>query len=176
VTISLLDRAIEYATEKHKTQRRKYMSMNYITHPLTVMEIVRANVPCHTPDMLCAAVLHDVVEDTNATIDDIDKIFGSDIANHVYYLTDISKPTDGNRRIRKEIDLNHISAGGFEVHTIKLADLIDNSMSILLFDRNFAKVYINEKERLIKVLVNGYAPLHKIAQEIITEYRKQKIV
>ena len=65
----------------------------------------------HTPEMICAAYLHDVVEDTDVTIDEIEREFGDTVANLVYWLTDISKPEDGNRAARKEIDAVHYAKG-----------------------------------------------------------------
>jgi len=170
----MLNLAIEYATEKHKNQKRKYINLPYIIHPLTVMEIIRGTVENHTEEMLCAAVLHDVVEDTDTTIIDIKNNFGEDVAEYVYYLTDISKPSDGNRKIRKELDRQHIAKAGYEAQTIKLADLIDNSASILLYDKNFSVVYIKEKMKLLEVLTKGDKRLLEVANQIVMDYYLQK--
>jgi len=171
----MIETAIFYATKKHENQKRKYINIPYIVHPLTVMEIVRGCVQNHTEEMLCAAVLHDTVEDTDATIEEIHKIFGKTVAEYVHYLSDISKPEDGNRRTRKEIDRIHISKGPAEVHSIKLADLIDNSASILLYDPNFAKIYIKEKEALLEVLTKGDSSLIYAANEIVKNFYLQRI-
>ena len=72
----MLDRAIEFATKAHKGQFRKYTGEPYINHPLAVMEIVRG-VPGHTEEMLVAAVLHDVVEDTDVSLMEITEKFGN---------------------------------------------------------------------------------------------------
>ena len=91
-----LQEAIEFATEAHGDQKRKYTGEPYITHPIAVMEIVR-EVP-HTEEMLMAAVLHDTVEDTPVTIEDIKTKFGTKVAELVDGLTDVSRPEHGNRK------------------------------------------------------------------------------
>ena len=66
-----LKKAIEFATKAHEGQVRKYTGEPYIVHPLEVAEIVKTVE--HTEEMLMAAVLHDTVEDTDTTIEDIDR-------------------------------------------------------------------------------------------------------
>ena len=61
--MEIVEKAIKYATEAHGDQKRKYTGEPYITHPIAVMEIVKT--VAHTKEMLAAAVLHDVIEDTN---------------------------------------------------------------------------------------------------------------
>lgn len=155
--------AAQFAFEAHKNQKRKYTDEPYIVHPRAVAEIVRT-VP-HTSEMLCAAWLHDTVEDTDVTIEQIEKEFGSEVAELVSWLTDVSKPTDGNRKVRKEIDLIHTSRATPQAKTIKLADLIDNTKSIVQYDKNFAKIYLKEKAALLEVLQEGDPTLWKIANE-----------
>ena len=86
-------------------QRRKYTGEPYIQHPMAVADIVRH--VTDDPGMIAAAYLHDVVEDTQVTIEDVRSHFGVWIAARVADLTDISRPEDGNREIRKAIDRNH---------------------------------------------------------------------
>jgi (p)ppGpp synthase/HD superfamily hydrolase len=81
----------------------------------------------HTPEMLAAAWLHDVVENTKTTVEDIRLLFGAAIANFVDQLTDVSRSFDGNRARRKALDRAHLAKASQEAQTIKLADLIDNS-------------------------------------------------
>ena len=124
---NIVKTARQFAEKAHKGQIRRYTGAPYITHPVAVALL--ANSVDSDSNMLAAALLHDVVEDTNITSGDISKEFGKDIAYLVEGLTDVSKPSDGNRKIRKEIDRIHISKFSDRVKTIKLADLIDNSKS-----------------------------------------------
>ena len=105
--------------------------------------------------MLAAAWLHDVVEDTPVTLQDIEFTFGSEVAELVENLTDVSQPQDGVRRVRKEKDRQHLAKTKPEAKTIKLADLIDNTRSIAEHDQKFAKIYLAEKRLLLEVLKEG---------------------
>ena len=140
----MLDRAIEFATQAHQGQYRKYTAEPYITHPLRVMEIVKS-VPGHTKEMLVAAVLHDVVEDTDVTLSDIKSEFGDQVARLVSYLTDISVPEDGNRLKRKRKDAEWYAQGPAEAQTIKVADFIDNTRDIAQHAPKFWETYKMEK-------------------------------
>ena len=160
-----LQEAIEFATEAHGDQKRKYTGEPYITHPIAVMEIVR-EVP-HTEEMLMAAVLHDTVEDTPVTIEDIKTKFGTKVAELVDGLTDVSRPEHGNRKTRKALDRAHLAKQNAEVQTIKLADLIHNTMSIGLYDPHFYKVYKEEKIKILDVLKLGNQTLmHRAQQQV----------
>ncbi|CAM6006431.1 unnamed protein product [Sphagnum balticum] len=124
--------------------------------------------------MICAAWLHDVVEDTKLTLAFIQEIFGDSVARLVEQLTDISKPNDGNRQVRKRIDLMHTANASPQGKTIKLADLIDNTKSIVERCPGFAVVYMEEKEELLKVLKEGDSALWSIAFEQVAAYRRSK--
>ena len=93
--------------------------------------------------------------------------FGIDIATMVNWLTDVSRPEDGNRARRKAIDREHTARAPAEVQTIKLADLISNSRSIMQHDPEFARVYLEEKRLLLEVLTRGDAELHAEASKFV---------
>lgn len=166
-------KAIEFAKEAHKGQKRKYTGEDYIYHPLSVIAILGSirniNEKEHE-EMLIAAALHDTVEDTPVTIMDISREFGNTVANLVMEVTDVSKESDDNRAVRKQLDLEHLSKASKIGQTIKLADLIDNTSSILECDQIFAKVYMQEKRELLKVLKRGHPTLWDIATDIVNEY------
>ena len=159
----MLDEVLKFATLAHGKQKRKYTNDPYIVHPIAVSEIVKT-VP-HTDEMVAAALLHDVVEDTPVTIQEIETKFGSKVAELVGWLTDISKPEDGNRKTRKAIDREHSAGAPAEAQTIKVADLIHNSDSIAVHDPNFWKVYKEEKIKLLNVLSKADKTLVRIAQQ-----------
>jgi (p)ppGpp synthase/HD superfamily hydrolase len=149
-------RALAFAKTAHESigQTRKYTGEPYIVHPIAVAEIVRS-VP-HTPEMIAAAYLHDVVEDTPVTIDEVRATFGDTVAELVDWLTDVSRPGDGNRRKRRGLDIKHTAKAPPDAKTIKLADLIDNSLTIAKHDRRgFWPVYRREKLALLEVLKDG---------------------
>lgn len=161
-------RAIEFATEAHGSQKRKYTGDPYIVHPIEVANILAQR--GFSEDVVIAAILHDVVEDTPVTNAEIAKEFGSKVASLVAMVTDVSRPTDGNRRARKELDRQHLAGASNEGKSIKLADLISNSKSILKHDPNFAKVYMAEKKALLGVLKGGDSQLYRQAVDIIEKY------
>lgn len=165
--MDIVQKAWVYAMAAHAAvgQNRKYTNEPYIVHPYEVMTIVKS-VP-HTEDMLAAALLHDVVEDTGCTITDIHLNFGADIAAIVDGLTDVSKPEDGNRAKRKAIDREHTAQAPAEAQTIKLADLISNSKSIMQHDPDFAVTYLAEKKLLLEVLTKGDRGLHAEASKYV---------
>lgn len=161
----LEERAATFAARYHTGQVRKYTGEPYIHHPAAVAELVRGAI--HDETMLAAAWLHDVVEDTPCTILEIHNEFGLQVAHLVEQLTDISKPKDGNRAARKAMDRLHTAGASPKAKTIKLADLIDNSRSIMEHDPDFAKVYIAEKRLLLEVLKEGDPNLWGQAYRIV---------
>lgn len=164
---TLVERARRYATKAHAAidQRRKYTHAPYIVHPQAVMEIVRS-VP-HTEAMLAAAWLHDTVEDTPTTLTDIERHFGHPVAELVAMLTNVSKKGEGNRFERKNRDRQHSANASPQAKTIKLADLIDNTRSLLSYDSHFARTYLIEKQRLLDVLTEGDNTLWREASHIV---------
>lgn len=173
ITNSQENRAKEYATLRHAAidQRRKYTGEPYIAHPAAVVKLVKS-IP-HDDAMICAAWLHDTVEDAGATLDEIERIFGVDVASLVEMLTDVSKTSDGNRATRKTIDREHTARASARAQTIKLADLIDNSVSIIEHGKGFATIYIKEKALLLDVLRQGDLTLHDRAANIVYRYQSR---
>ena len=162
--MNIVEKARIFATAAHAAvkQVRKYTGEPYINHPIHVMSIVKT-VP-HTDAMLAAALLHDTVEDTGVTFELIEQEFGSEVANLVSWLTDVSRPEDGNRAVRKHIDLEHTAQAPAAAQTIKLADLISNTSSIVKHDLNFAETYLKEKQALLQVLTKSDRTLLSWAQ------------
>ena len=161
----LINKAKMLAGKAHEGQFRKYSGMPYIVHPIEVATIVQS--VDHTDEMIAAALLHDVVEDTDYSFEDIANEVSPKVAELVKGLTDVSNPQDGNRKIRKAIDKDHLAEQNAEVQTIKLADVISNSQDIKANDPKFAKVYIEEMKALLEVLTKGDKTLYAKAKEIV---------
>lgn len=162
--MDLVQKAQVFAIAAHSAvqQKRKYTGEPYYVHPAEVARIV-AEVPGSTAEMVAAAWLHDVVEDTGVTLTDIHMNFGPEVAVLVGWLTDVSKPEDGNRSRRKAMDREHTAQAPAEAQTVKLADLISNSKSIMQHDPEFAKTYLEEKRLLLDVMTKGDRGLHATA-------------
>ena len=164
-----IDEAHGFAAAAHLRQKRKYTGEPYHTHCFAVAALVRQ----HTddPSVVVAAVLHDTIEDTEVTCDDLARLFGERVADLVLEVTNASRPEDGNRASRKGIDRLHLAGSSPEGATIKLADIIDNAGSIAAHDPTFARVYLEEKRAALEVLRHGNAELWKQAERTLSEAR-----
>lgn len=162
----IITQAAAFAKYAHRHQVRKYTGESYWNHCNEVAQIVG---PVGTIEMIAAAYLHDTIEDCEVDPWIIRALFGDKVCELVEDLSDVSKPSDGNRRTRKDIDLKHTAAASPEAKTIKLADLISNTMSIVQYDPDFARVYLREKERLLEVLTEGDPKLFDTARNLLLQ-------
>jgi len=144
--LRLLD-VFHFAHTAHDGQKRKYTGEDYIVHPMAVSKLVKEHGGSKVQQ--AAALLHDVVEDTQYTLADIHANFGHEVATLVQWLTDTSRPEDGNRATRKEIDRKRLEMAPAEAQFIKLADMLDNSETIFEFDPSFATVFKREMVQLV---------------------------
>jgi len=122
----------------------------------------------NSPEIIAAALLHDVVEDTPITLEQIDREFGSKVSQLVFWLTD-TELKEGNRKTRNALDRQRIAKAPADAQTIKLADLIHNTSSIVDHDRQFARVYLREKADLLAVLVKGDDFLYGLAIALLED-------
>ena len=144
--------ALVFATAAHAAvgQMRKYTDDPYIVHPIRVATTVAKF--GGTDEMIAAAYLHDVVEDTGVSIVDIQDMFGTDVALIVDGLTDVSVPEDGNRAVRKAMDRQHSAEARYEAQFVKCADIMDNASDIGDNDPSFNVIYRKEMVLLLEVL------------------------
>ncbi len=167
----LIDRAIRFATEAHQRidHRRKYSGQPYAVHLREVARIVES--VSDDEEIIAAAWLHDVVEDTPATLGDVEREFGSGVRALVRELTDVSRPGDGNRTTRKQLDRRHLAGVSARAQTVKLADLIDNCSDITRHDPRFGRVFTDEMEALLEVLTRGDESLQRRAANALRKGR-----
>lgn len=169
----LVARARRYATSAHQriSHQRKYTKQPYEVHLKSVAALVAS--VTDDAEAVAAAWLHDTVEDTPATIEDIREEFGERIASLVAELTDVSRPSDGNRAARKAIDRVHLGAASPRAKTVKLADLVDNCRDICRHDPRFARVFLAEMAELLEVLREGDERLMARARKVRDECAKR---
>lgn len=168
----MLNKAKQYATAAHSGQYRKYTGEPYLAHPLDVAVILMGVID--DVEVVAAGVLHDVTEDCGVTAQDLlDEGFTPQVVKYVVGMTDVSVPEDGNREVRKKLDRNNLAVACDNTKTIKLADLISNSRSIIQYDKKFAKTYIKEMKQLLEVLEGGDDVLYKVCENIVKEYYEQ---
>jgi (p)ppGpp synthase/HD superfamily hydrolase len=158
--------AIQYATMAHDGQVRKWTGEAYILHPLAVAETSLIYFPDNEV-LAIAAVLHDVVEDTDQTIDHILRRFGMQVATIVDGLTNKSKPEDGNRAFRKQKYSEQIWASSMQVQTLKCLDIMDNLSGITEYGDRFAPVWIAEKLTQVDGMLLADESIHAWALEAL---------
>ena len=158
--------ALHYAIQAHGDQQDKYMKQPYIVHPIKVAQFMIMFE--QRTEVVQAALLHDVVEDTDKTILDIRKEFGDEVASLVNWLTDqYADPAQGNRWNRKRWERERFIRAPAEAHTIKYADLIDNANSIWQHDKPFSKTYIREMHATLSVCTKGNHVLYAVGRRIV---------
>src|SRR5262245_51957103 len=115
---------------KHAGHKRKYTGEPYFNHLEAVAELVRGT---GAPDkVIAAAYLHDTLEDTDTTFGELINHFGIAVATLVYEMTNAYPSRTGiNRAERKRKECARLAKCSPATHTIKLADIIDNTHSIV---------------------------------------------
>ncbi len=127
----LVDKAILYATQAHHGTERRGKGFPYIIHPLEAMAIVATIT--NDPELLAATVLHDTIEDTDVTYDDIKREFGERIADLVVTETDVRFAPDGKKltwKERKQRDMDNLRMSPREVKVIAIGDKLSNLRAI----------------------------------------------
>lgn len=163
--------AAHFAQHAHRHQKRKYSGDPYIFHPMRVA--ARTTMLYYaTEDMVCAAYLHDVVEDCGVTFNQLYNIFGGNVA---FYVNDLTCPPKDpvqnfNREQRKRNERERLKNISRECRAIKLIDRIDNVRDIP-WDDSFAKVYFQETELLLEALKNTDDELENELKELIERYK-----
>lgn len=159
-------RAMIFARKVHATQRRKYTNNPYTDHLAEVAGIAMSvgwhNATIHPDVMMATAWLHDCREDQGITGEEIESRFGMAVAVGVALLSDFEK---GNRADRKAAGRVRLASAPGWVQTIKCADLISNTSSIVQHDPKFATVYLEEKRLLLDVMTKADPRLLEIARE-----------
>ncbi|HTH62985.1 MAG TPA: HD domain-containing protein [Paraburkholderia sp.] len=158
--MSIAFRAMQFAREAHATQLRKYTGEPYWKHLAEVAGIV-ATVADNNGLSVAVAWLHDAIEDTNATQKQIADEFGIATMKAVLLLSDLET---GNRAERKAASRARLAQAPGWVQTIKCADLISNTSSIVQHDPKFAVTYLEEKRLLLDVLTKADPRLVEIAR------------
>lgn len=120
-----LDYAILFATKAHDGQRRKTDNVDMIFHPFTVGMLLQKS--GMSEETVIAGILHDVVEDTRYTIEDIEKIFGTNVKNIVEEVTE-NKKLEWKERKKEAIE--KIKNASFEGKMVECADKINNLESL----------------------------------------------
>ncbi len=123
-------RAADFAAKKHKIQKRKGANAEpYINHPLEVARILAETGEIEDIDILVAAILHDTIEDTDATPTELTALFGERVCN---FVLEVSDDKSLSKEQRKEMQVKHAPHLSTGAKQIKLADKISNIRDALI--------------------------------------------
>ena len=122
-------KAVSFAADKHKNQRRKDVEASpYINHPIALANVLANEGGIANKDVLCAAMLHDTIEDTETTEEELKQLFGNKITSIVLEVTDDKSLP---KAVRKQNQVDHAPHISIEAKMVKLADKICNLRDIL---------------------------------------------
>lgn len=172
-----LEKIHDYADSAHGGQLRRFTPDRYIVHPIRVMLTCRDYT--ESLPVLAAALLHDVLEDTTVTADEMLAFLNTVMADGdagktlalVIEMTDVyvrAAYPQHNRKARKLMELERIALTSPEAQTIKYADILDNSTELAAEDPNFAPRYLRECLAILTVADKGHPELHAMAMETVS--------
>ena len=169
----ITDRALEFAREKHKGQMRKNNTpVEYITHPINVANLVKkyANNAVNIDDLVSSAYLHDTLEDTNTTYEELICNFGNIISNLVKELTnnDVLKKEMGKTKYLS-MKMANMSEDAL---IIKLCDRLDNVSGLYDTNKAFIDKYLRETISILNYIINNRS-LNSIHLNIINDINKE---
>jgi (p)ppGpp synthase/HD superfamily hydrolase len=170
---TLLKQVKEFADRAHGEQQRRYTKERYIVHPVRVMELCSE----YTEDksILSAALLHDVLEDTPVTKEELQQFLNGLMNEHeanktmrlVVELTDVYTKTNypqWNRDTRKAKEASRIEKTCGTSQTIKYADIIDNCLEMATHSEDeFALKFLKECRAVLKHIPKGNKQLYRRA-------------
>ncbi len=173
--VSVLLRAMRFAAEKHRDHRRKgETAAPYINHPIAVAQQLAEAGLENDVELLMAAVLHDVVEDTDATGEEVRALFGERVAEIVMEVTDDKTLPDERR---KQLAVKHIAGKSGAAQLLKLSDLIANIYDVIHHPPNWSAErknrYFDWSERVVKAIRGVHPDLEARFAELLAEGRRQ---
>ena len=128
---TLFDKAVLFAVRAHAGTERRGKGFPYIIHPMEAAEIVATITP--DPELLAAAILHDTVEDTSVTVEDIRREFGDRIASLVAAESDIElagQSEEESWHARKQAAIDRLAAASHDAKIVAMGDKLSNMRAI----------------------------------------------
>jgi guanosine-3',5'-bis(diphosphate) 3'-pyrophosphohydrolase len=171
--LSRLMKAMEFAAEKHKYQRRRgYDRLPYINHPIKVANLL-IEIGCGESNLIISALLHDVLEDTEATAEEIREHFGTEVLNTVLELTDDMNLAYAER---KRLQIEKAPSLSMDARKIKIADKICNIRDIIQYpldwDDQEKMEYLLWSEKVISAMGSSDPGLDKLFADEIKKGKK----
>ena len=178
MTHTLILKAAHFAAKKHRDQRRKDKHVSpYIIHPISVALAITQIGGVDDPEILAAALLHDTLEDTETTPEELEAEFGKKVCEYVLDVSDDKTLPKDERKIRQIEHAKKISKGAA---LIKLGDKISNVTDVINsppvdWDINRRKEYLDWAEKVIKNCPKVNDRMENKFQEIIQQGRETLI-
>ena len=175
---TLILKAAHFSAQKHSTQRRKDENASpYINHPISVALAIAQIGGVDDPEILAAALLHDTLEDTETTPEELEDEFGKKVCEYVLDVTD-DKTLPKDERKRRQIEHAKKISNGAAL--IKLGDKISNVTDVINnppedWDNNRRKEYLDWAEKVIENCPKVNDKMEKKFQEIIKQGREALI-
>ena len=178
MTHTLILKAAHFAAKKHRDQRRKDKHASpYIIHPISVALAIAQIGRVDDPEILAAALLHDTLEDTETTPEELEAEFGKKVCEYVLDVTDDKTLPKDERKSRQIEHAKKISKGAA---LIKLGDKISNVTDVINnppedWDINRRKEYLDWAEKVIENCPKVNERMENKLQEILNNGRKQLV-
>jgi guanosine-3',5'-bis(diphosphate) 3'-pyrophosphohydrolase len=168
--------ALKFAAEKHRNQRRKDRDASpYINHPIDICNTLCGCCRDLEPEVIVAAVLHDTIEDTNTTADEIRTLFGDKIVKLVLEVTDDKTLP---KEVRKDLQVKTARHKSKGAKHIRIADKISNVTDIINsppagWSRERKLEYLDWTEKVIDELAGTNECLERLYRERLAEARRK---
>ena len=175
---TLILKAAHFSAQKHSTQRRKDKDASpYINHPISVALAISQIGGVDDPEILAAALLHDTIEDTETTPEELEAEFGKKVCDYVLDVTDDKTLPKHERKSRQIEHAKKISKGAA---LIKLGDKISNVTDVINnppedWDINRRKEYLDWAEKVIENCPKVNDRMENKFKEIIKQGREALI-
>ena len=172
--LQLVIEAAAFAADKHRKCRRKDIdSTPYINHPLSLAKILIAEAGIDDPVVIAAALLHDTIEDTETTEDELRAAFGSEVSQVVAEVTDNKKFSKDTRKLLQIQHAAHISN---RAKLVKLSDKIANLRDIRIlppqnWDESRKREYLNWSSQVVEAARGASPKLYDIFQAELAHFK-----
>lgn len=172
--ISLILKATQFASKKHLTQTRKDGITPYINHPVEVATLLWNEGDVRVPGVIAAALLHDTIEDTETTVEELESHFGIEVTR---WVQEVSDDKTLPKEERKRMQIIHAPTASRGAKQIKLADKICNVRDLVNrppYDWSLERKiqYLDWSDQVVAGLREGHGPLETLYDSVIKKARE----
>jgi (p)ppGpp synthase/HD superfamily hydrolase len=169
--VNLVARAQLWAVRAHHGQFRKFSGQPYVEHPKRVAQIIlRYKESANLDTLLAAALLHDTLEDTSTTTEDLFYEFGPEVTNLV---VELSTPEEVTKDDKKKYLAQKMSGMTSYALVIKLADRLENCSDLRHTNKEFRRSYVKETKYIISEIIATRSFLSNTHLDLIHDILKE---